>query len=154
MSYLHINWFIVFFFLFHSENPREFLIEQLEQLKISQQSGIKGQSLFNNSNLDAAFGILDPANQKYITFAQYKQGEYRTWFSWAEGHTLLMKNKSPNYIKYTFIFQVFIQSLCITVKNHIYNNAQVVTYLSIHSSHVGASKLPIYHFIQQNVTSS
>ncbi|KAM7397110.1 hypothetical protein PAMP_020107 [Pampus punctatissimus] len=59
-------------FFYRPENPREFLIEQLEQLKISQQCGVKGPSLFNNSNLDAAFGILDPTNQKYITFAQYK----------------------------------------------------------------------------------
>ncbi|XP_054476766.1 LOW QUALITY PROTEIN: EF-hand calcium-binding domain-containing protein 10 [Anoplopoma fimbria] len=60
--------------LFHRPgNPREFLIEQLEQLKVSQQSGRKGPNLFNNADLDAVFGILDPANQKYITFAQYKQ---------------------------------------------------------------------------------
>ncbi|XP_039665285.1 EF-hand calcium-binding domain-containing protein 10 isoform X1 [Perca fluviatilis] len=61
-------------FFYRPENPREFLVEQLEQLKMSQQNGVKGPNLFNNSNLDAVFGILDPANQKYITFAQYKQG--------------------------------------------------------------------------------
>lgn len=66
-------------FFFFSEEPREFLIEQLEHLKISQQSGVKGPNLFNNANLDAVYGILDPTNQKYITFAQYKQGEHRTW---------------------------------------------------------------------------
>ncbi|XP_045893755.1 sorting and assembly machinery component 50 homolog A isoform X3 [Micropterus dolomieu] len=60
-------------FFYRPENPREFLIEQLEQLKISQQSGMRGPNLFNNANLNAVFGILDPANQKYITFAQYKQ---------------------------------------------------------------------------------
>ncbi|XP_078112720.1 EF-hand calcium-binding domain-containing protein 10 [Sander vitreus] len=60
-------------FFYRPENPREFLIEQLEQLKMSQQNDVKGPNLFNNSNLDAVFGILDPANQKYITFAQYKQ---------------------------------------------------------------------------------
>ncbi|XP_029379467.1 EF-hand calcium-binding domain-containing protein 10 isoform X2 [Echeneis naucrates] len=55
-----------------TKKPREFLIEHLEQLKISQQSGTKGPNLFNNSNLDAIFGIMDPTNQKHITFAQYK----------------------------------------------------------------------------------
>ncbi|XP_040894801.1 EF-hand calcium-binding domain-containing protein 10 [Toxotes jaculatrix] len=60
-------------FFYRPEKPREFLIEQLEQLKISRQSGVKGPNLFNNSNLDAVLGILDPTNQKYITFAQYKQ---------------------------------------------------------------------------------
>ncbi|KAA8590317.1 EF-hand calcium-binding domain-containing protein 10 isoform X2 [Etheostoma spectabile] len=59
-------------FFYRPENPREFLIEQLEQLKMSQQNGVDGPNLFNNSNLDAVFGILDPANKKYITFAQYK----------------------------------------------------------------------------------
>ncbi|XP_012717903.2 EF-hand calcium-binding domain-containing protein 10 [Fundulus heteroclitus] len=58
---------------YRPENPREFLIEQLEQLKTSRESGVRGPNLFDNSNLDAVFGILDPANQKYITFEQYKQ---------------------------------------------------------------------------------
>ncbi|KAJ4937807.1 hypothetical protein JOQ06_002437 [Pogonophryne albipinna] len=60
-------------FFHRPEKPREFLIEQLEQLKISQQTGMEGPNLFNNANLDAVFGILDPTNQKHITFAQYKQ---------------------------------------------------------------------------------
>ncbi|XP_010772909.1 EF-hand calcium-binding domain-containing protein 10 [Notothenia coriiceps] len=60
-------------FFHRPDKPREFLIEQLEQLKISQQTGMKGPNLFNNANLDAVFGILDPTNQKHITFAQYKQ---------------------------------------------------------------------------------
>ncbi|KAM4573667.1 EF-hand calcium-binding domain-containing protein 10 [Odontesthes bonariensis] len=60
-------------FFYRPENPREFLIEKLGQLKVSQQSGVKGPNVFNNSDLDAVFGILDPANQKNISFAQYKQ---------------------------------------------------------------------------------
>ncbi|KAM7002793.1 EF-hand calcium-binding domain-containing protein 10 [Tautogolabrus adspersus] len=60
-------------FFHRPENPREFLVEQLKQLKLSQQSGVKGPNLFNNANLNAIFGILDPIGQKYITFAQYKQ---------------------------------------------------------------------------------
>ncbi|GAA6215284.1 EF-hand calcium-binding domain-containing protein 10-like [Lates japonicus] len=60
-------------FFYRPEKPRVFLIEQLEQLKISQQGGMEGPNLFNNSNLDAVLGILDPTNQRYITFVQYKQ---------------------------------------------------------------------------------
>ncbi|XP_041652253.1 EF-hand calcium-binding domain-containing protein 10 [Cheilinus undulatus] len=60
-------------FFYRPENPREFLIEQLKQLKLSQQRGMMGPNLFNKTNLDAVFGILDPAGRKYITFAQYKQ---------------------------------------------------------------------------------
>ncbi|XP_022067465.1 EF-hand calcium-binding domain-containing protein 10 [Acanthochromis polyacanthus] len=60
-------------FYYRPENPREFLIEQLKLLKFSQQTGVTGPNLFDDSNLDAVLGILDPTNQKYITFAQYKQ---------------------------------------------------------------------------------
>ncbi|XP_075994163.1 EF-hand calcium-binding domain-containing protein 10 [Genypterus blacodes] len=59
-------------FYHRPENPKEFLIEQLEKLKVSKQSGAQGPSLFTESNLDTIFSILDPADQKYITFAQYK----------------------------------------------------------------------------------
>ncbi|CAG5957696.1 EF-hand calcium-binding domain-containing protein 10 [Menidia menidia] len=59
-------------FYHRPENPREFLMEQLKQLKMSKQSHVKGPNVFNNADLDAVFEILDPANQKYITFAQYK----------------------------------------------------------------------------------
>ncbi|KAK2842638.1 hypothetical protein Q5P01_012838 [Channa striata] len=58
---------------YRPENPREFLIEKLEELKISQQHKVKGPNLFNSSNLDTVFRIMDPANQKCITFAQYQQ---------------------------------------------------------------------------------
>ncbi|KAM4734280.1 EF-hand calcium-binding domain-containing protein 10 [Anableps anableps] len=57
---------------YRPENPRKFFIQQLEQLKFSQESSVRGPSLFDSSNLDAIFGILAPANQKYISFAQYK----------------------------------------------------------------------------------
>ncbi|KAF3706208.1 EF-hand calcium-binding domain-containing protein 10 [Channa argus] len=60
-------------FFYRPENPREFLIEKLEELKLSQQHKVKGPNLFNSSNLDTVLRILDPANQKYITFAQYQQ---------------------------------------------------------------------------------
>ncbi|KAK9516336.1 hypothetical protein VZT92_024273 [Zoarces viviparus] len=60
-------------FFYRPEKPREFLVEQLELLKMAQQSGTEAPSLFNADNLDAVFGILDPADQKYITLAQYKQ---------------------------------------------------------------------------------
>ncbi|XP_058501775.1 EF-hand calcium-binding domain-containing protein 10-like [Solea solea] len=60
-------------FFYRPEKPREFLIEQLKRLQISKRSGMKGPNLFDDSNLNAVFGILDPTNQNYITFAQYKQ---------------------------------------------------------------------------------
>lgn len=71
------------------ENPREFLIEQLEQLKVSQQSGVTGPNLFDNTNLEAVFRILDPANQKHITFSQYKQGDVHTADTVGSNHSTL-----------------------------------------------------------------
>uniref|UniRef100_A0A3Q2V984 Uncharacterized protein n=2 Tax=Haplochromini TaxID=319058 RepID=A0A3Q2V984_HAPBU len=64
-------------FFYRPEKPREFLIEKLEQLKLSQQSGVIGPNLFDDSNLDVVFRIMDPDNKQYISFVQYKQGELR-----------------------------------------------------------------------------
>lgn len=58
-----------------SERPQEFLIAQLEQLQVSKMRSLECPSLFNDSNLDAVFGIMDPTKQGYITFVQYKEGE-------------------------------------------------------------------------------
>ncbi|XP_004069449.1 EF-hand calcium-binding domain-containing protein 10 [Oryzias latipes] len=58
---------------YRPDNPREFLIEQLKLLKLSQINNVMGPHLLKSSNLDAVFGILDPAKQKHITFAQYRQ---------------------------------------------------------------------------------
>ncbi|XP_054633787.1 EF-hand calcium-binding domain-containing protein 10 [Dunckerocampus dactyliophorus] len=61
-------------FFYRPEDPKEFLIEKLQQLKQSRDGGgAKAPSLLSHANLDAAFGIVDPANEKYVTFAQYKQ---------------------------------------------------------------------------------
>ncbi|XP_061677922.1 EF-hand calcium-binding domain-containing protein 10 [Syngnathoides biaculeatus] len=60
-------------FFYRPDDPKEFLIEKLEQLKQARDQGQKAPSLLSHSNLDAAFGIVDPANERYVTFAQYKQ---------------------------------------------------------------------------------
>uniref|UniRef100_A0A3B3VL94 Si:dkey-42p14.3 n=1 Tax=Poecilia latipinna TaxID=48699 RepID=A0A3B3VL94_9TELE len=80
---------------YRPENPKEFLIEQLELLKVSRESGMRGPNLFDNSNLTAICGIMDPANQKYISFAQYKQGEWCCW-------SLLGSLKTVAYLLQTF----------------------------------------------------
>ncbi|XP_029992249.1 EF-hand calcium-binding domain-containing protein 10 [Sphaeramia orbicularis] len=58
---------------YRPENPREFMVEHLQQLKDCQQSRERGPGLFNTSNLDTVFGILDPAQRNYISLQQYKQ---------------------------------------------------------------------------------
>ncbi|KAE8616295.1 hypothetical protein XENTR_v10008769 [Xenopus tropicalis] len=60
--------------LYHRpERPREFLIKQLEKLKYARLSDVDYPCLFDDSNLDAIFGILDPAGQGYITGTQYME---------------------------------------------------------------------------------
>ena len=53
--------YVGLFFIFLAERPREFLIDQLEQLKLSKvSSSVDSPCLFSNANLEAIFGILDP----------------------------------------------------------------------------------------------
>ncbi|KAG5273338.1 hypothetical protein AALO_G00150270 [Alosa alosa] len=60
-------------FFHRPERPREFLIEQLEQLKLSKTTSVNSPCLFSDANLDAIFGILDPVNRGHITYAQFKE---------------------------------------------------------------------------------
>ncbi|XP_072529808.1 EF-hand calcium-binding domain-containing protein 10 [Salminus brasiliensis] len=60
-------------FFYRPERPKEFLISQLEQLKTSRLRAVDSPCLFDDSNLDAVFGILDPTNQGYITCTQYQE---------------------------------------------------------------------------------
>ena len=68
--------YVGLFFIFLAERPREFLIDQLEQLKLSKvSSSVDSPCLFSNANLEAIFGILDPIDHGYITYSQFKEGE-------------------------------------------------------------------------------
>ncbi|XP_044132703.1 EF-hand calcium-binding domain-containing protein 10 [Bufo gargarizans] len=58
--------------LYHRpDRPREFLITQLEKLKLARLADAEYPCLFDESNVDAVFGILDPSGQGYITGTQY-----------------------------------------------------------------------------------
>ncbi|XP_030072885.1 EF-hand calcium-binding domain-containing protein 10 [Microcaecilia unicolor] len=60
--------------LFHRpERTREFLINELEKLKLARVTDKDYPSLFDESNLVAVFGILDPAQQGFISVTQYKE---------------------------------------------------------------------------------
>ncbi|KAK6482615.1 EF-hand calcium-binding domain-containing protein 10-like [Huso huso] len=60
-------------FFHRPERPCEFLITQLERLKLARTTSRDYPCLFNESNLEAIFGILDPTRQGYITLGQYKE---------------------------------------------------------------------------------
>ncbi|XP_053575732.1 EF-hand calcium-binding domain-containing protein 10 [Bombina bombina] len=58
--------------LYHRpERPREFLINLLEKLKYARRADVDYPCLFDESNLDAIFGVLDPSGQGYITKEQF-----------------------------------------------------------------------------------
>nr|XP_033815172.1 EF-hand calcium-binding domain-containing protein 10 [Geotrypetes seraphini] len=60
--------------LFHRpERTREFLINELENLKLARMKDKDYPCLFDESNLNAIFGILDPAEQGFISITQYKE---------------------------------------------------------------------------------
>ncbi|GCC34613.1 hypothetical protein chiPu_0013088 [Chiloscyllium punctatum] len=53
--------------------PLEFLVQQLEKLKTARDTKKDYPSLFDESNLDAVFGILDPTKQGHVTLRQYRE---------------------------------------------------------------------------------
>ncbi|XP_069759447.1 EF-hand calcium-binding domain-containing protein 10 isoform X2 [Narcine bancroftii] len=53
--------------------PLDFLIEELEQLKIAKTTQKNYPCLFDESNLDTVFGILDTTKQGYISLNQYTE---------------------------------------------------------------------------------
>ncbi|XP_041072028.1 EF-hand calcium-binding domain-containing protein 10 [Carcharodon carcharias] len=53
--------------------PLEFLIGQLEKLNVARQTEKDYPCLFDESNLDTVFGILDTTRQGHITLRQYRE---------------------------------------------------------------------------------
>ena len=55
------------------DDPKGYLIDQLERLKVSQLSGMYRPCLFEEANLQAIFGMLDPTRRGFITKYQYSE---------------------------------------------------------------------------------
>ncbi|CAD5113646.1 DgyrCDS2808 [Dimorphilus gyrociliatus] len=61
--------------IFHRpDDPRDFMIQTLESLKQARTTGIDHPCLFDDSNIESVFGMLDPNTTGYIRLAQYKAG--------------------------------------------------------------------------------
>jgi len=56
------------------DEPRTFLVSHLEQLKEAKKRQCNFPCLFNQSNVESAFGIMDPTGRGFITSAQYQEG--------------------------------------------------------------------------------
>ncbi|XP_013415242.1 EF-hand calcium-binding domain-containing protein 10 [Lingula anatina] len=55
------------------EDPKKFLIDQLEKLKNARTTKLDFPCLFDESNIRSIFGMLDPTERGYITLQQYKE---------------------------------------------------------------------------------
>merc|ERR1711976_796506 len=55
-------------------SPKEFLIEALEKLQKSRMTKRDFPCLFDESNINSIFGMLDPTGRGFITLQQYREG--------------------------------------------------------------------------------
>ena len=52
------------------------MIESLEKLQKSRATRLDYPCLFDDSNIQSVYGMLDPTNRGFITYQQYKEGVY------------------------------------------------------------------------------
>merc|ERR1711893_315170 len=55
-------------------SPKEFLIEALEKLQKSKMTKREFPCLFDETNIQSIFGMLDPTGRGFITLQQYREG--------------------------------------------------------------------------------
>ncbi|BFZ10409.1 hypothetical protein BsWGS_13448 [Bradybaena similaris] len=55
------------------DNPKEFLIEKLENLQMARASSVNYPCLFDESNIRSVFGMLDPTGRGYVSLKQYHE---------------------------------------------------------------------------------
>ena len=58
-----------------TDNPKEFLIKQLEELAKARTTNMDHPCLFDESNIQSVFSMLDPTNKGVITLQQYTEGK-------------------------------------------------------------------------------
>jgi len=51
-------------------------VSKLKQLKAARKTGQDFPCLFDEHNVEAAFGIMDPTGRGYITNIQYQEGSF------------------------------------------------------------------------------
>jgi len=58
-----------------SENPKEFMIDQLTQLKNAKSTKTDYPCLFDSGNIEAMFRLMDPEGRGFITSTQFAEGK-------------------------------------------------------------------------------
>lgn len=60
--------------VFHRpDNPKTFMIDYIEKLKEARMTQLDFPCLFDESNIESVFGMLDPTKKGFITLEQYRQ---------------------------------------------------------------------------------
>ncbi|KAF4081381.1 hypothetical protein AMELA_G00160740 [Ameiurus melas] len=102
---------------YRPEHPRGYLISQLEQMQVSKFQAAASPCLFDDSNLDTVCGILDPTNQGYISYNQYREAlktlGIQHFNEWPEGfgndrisHETFKREAKECLLKYAATFQM------------------------------------------------
>ncbi|KAM6202869.1 EF-hand calcium-binding domain-containing protein 10 [Rhynchocyon petersi] len=58
---------------YRPENPREYLINTLERMRIAQLTGVSFPFFMNTTNIVAMFEMIDSSSRGIISSAQYKE---------------------------------------------------------------------------------
>ncbi|XP_030839484.1 EF-hand calcium-binding domain-containing protein 10-like [Strongylocentrotus purpuratus] len=60
--------------VFHRpENPKTFMIDYISKLKEGRTTQMNYPCLFDDTNIDSVFGMLDPTKKGHITLEQYRE---------------------------------------------------------------------------------
>lgn len=57
-----------------SDNPKDFMIDQLSQLKNAKTTKKDYPCLFDSGNIEAMYRLMDPEGRGFITSAQFAEG--------------------------------------------------------------------------------
>ncbi|XP_033114594.1 EF-hand calcium-binding domain-containing protein 10-like [Anneissia japonica] len=55
------------------ENPKEFMIQEIKQMKEARTAQTDYPCLFDDSNILSVYGMLDPTKKGFISLTQYKE---------------------------------------------------------------------------------
>ena len=61
-------------YCYFPDHPKEFLVEQIEKLQKAKATKREFPCLFDDSNIQSVFGMLDPTGKGFITHQQYLEG--------------------------------------------------------------------------------
>ena len=76
ISCVYLLFLILFFICRLTEDPKAYMKQFLEKLKDARTVQRNYPCIFDDSNVRSLFGMLDVTGKGFITYEQYKQGEF------------------------------------------------------------------------------